>query len=257
MSVSIEQVKELREATGVSMMACKSALEDADGDYDKAVEILRKKGAAKAADRSARTTSHGVVFVKSGGGKVAMVELQCETDFVSLGEDFMGLAELLADKLLKGEISVEDRDLPEIKDAVLRMGENIKIGNLALVEGENVGDYVHSNNKIGVVVSLKGGNVDLARDIAMHVAATNPAVLSPDEVDEALVEMEKKIWADQLMQEGKPAEIIDKIMAGKEKKFREESALVKQQFVKDPDKTIENLLEQFGANVEKFVRFAV
>jgi len=257
MAVSIDQIKELREATGISMMDCKKALEEVDGDYDKAVDVLRKKGAVKAKDRAERTTANGVVVIKSENGKSAMVELQCETDFVAKGDDFIGVAEILADKLLKGEIKPEDRDIPEVKDAVLKLGENIKIGSMKVVEGKTLGDYVHSNKKIGVVVSLSGGSSELARDIAMHVAATNPDVVSPDEVSQELVDKEKEIWTDQLKEEGKPEEIIGKIMMGKEKKFREENALIKQPFVKDPDKTIENLLSEASAVVEEFERFAI
>ena len=256
MAVTIEQVKELREATGVSMMACKKALDEADGDYDKAVDILRKKGEAKAAERTGRETVHGVISIKSKDGKAAVVQLASETDFVAKGDDFLALADLLADKLLKGEIKPEDRDIPEVKDAVLKMGENINIADMALVEGKTMGDYVHTNKKIGVVVSLSDGTPELAKDIAMHIAATNPSVISPDEVPEELVTKEKEIWADQLKAEGKPAEIIDKIMMGKEKKFREENALLKQAFVKDPEKTIEKMLEEASSAIDSFVRFA-
>lgn len=257
MSISIEQVKNLREATGVSMMACKKALEEADGNFDTAVDILRKKGEAKAVDRAGRSTGQGVIVVKFDGNKRAMVQLQCETDFVAKGEAFISLAEAITDKLLKGEIAPQDRELPEVKDAILKLGENVQIGDMAVFEGENVGDYVHSNGKIGVLVSLKGGDSVLARDIAMHVAATNPSFLSPEEVSEDLVKKEKELWSDQLKEEGKPDEIIEKIMMGKEKKFREENALLKQSFVKNPDKLIENLLEDAGAILEKFIRFGI
>ncbi|MFH1534297.1 MAG: translation elongation factor Ts [Nitrospirota bacterium] len=257
MSVSIEDVKKLRESTGVSMMVCKTALEEANGDAEVAIDILRKKGEAKAADRAERTTANGVVVIKSEGGKSAMVELQCETDFVANGEGFINVAEAIADKLLKGEISPDDKDLPEVKDAVLKIGENIKIANMKVVEGENLGKYVHSNKKIGVVVTLKGGSPELAKDIAMHVAATNPSVISPDEIKQELVDREKEIWTDQLKQEGKPEEIIGKIMMGKEKKFREENALLKQAFVKDPESTIEKLLQDADATLEAFERFAI
>ncbi len=257
MSVSIEDVKKLRESTGVSMMVCKKALEEANGDFDAAVDIMRKSGEAKAADRAERTTANGVIVIKSEGSKSAMVELQCETDFVSNGDDFINIAETIADKLLKGEISPEDKDLPEVKDAILKMGENIKIANMKVMEGEKMGDYVHTNKKIGVVVSLKGGSEELARDIAMHVAATNPDVISPDEVAQELVDKEKEIWTDQLKQEGKPEEILEKIMIGKEKKFREENALLKQAFVKDPESTIEKLLQDADATIEAFERFAI
>lgn len=257
MGVTIDQIKDLREKTGVSMMACKKALEESDGDSGKAIELLRKKGEAKAVDNSSRTTGQGAVAVKAEGNKIAMVELRCETDFVAMGEDYQGLAESIADKLLKGEIKETDRDLPEVKEAVLRLGENIQIADMVLLEGDSVGSYVHSNKKIGVVVALSGGNIELAKDLAMHVAATSPQVLSPTEVAQELVDKEKEIWADQLKQEGKPAEMIEKIMMGKEKKFREENALLTQPFVKDPDKMVEALLKEANAVVKEFKRFAI
>ena len=176
MSVTIEQIKELREATGVSTMACKKALEEAGGDYDAAVDLLRKKGAAKAADRADRATGNGVIVVKSTDSKAAMIELVCETDFVARGDDFIALANGLGEKLLANELGDNADEIPEVKDAVLKMGENIKVSNMKLVEGDVVGEYVHSNSKIGVIVELKGGSVELAKDIAMHAAATNPSV---------------------------------------------------------------------------------
>jgi len=144
-----------------------------------------------------------------------------------------------------------------MKDAFVKLGENIQIGDKKVLEGDMIGSYIHSNSRIGVLVSLDGGNAELAKDIAMHVAATNPQCISPDQVSDELVEKEKEIWKDQLAQEGKPAEIMDKIMMGKEKKFREENALVKQAFVKDPEKTIEQLLQEAGATVKDFGRIEV
>jgi elongation factor Ts len=257
MAISIESIKKLREMTGVSMTACKSALEEANGDFENAIDVLRKKGEAKAVDRAARGTSQGAVFVKVGGGKAGMVLLGCETDFVARGEDYLVLGASIVEKLLNGSIKPEERELPEVKDAVLRLGENIVLSDMSLVEGDVIGDYVHSNKKIGVLVSLVGGTVELARDVAMHVAATNPAVISPEEISTELVDREKSIWAEQLKGEGKPAEIVEKIMLGKEKKFREENALLKQAFVKNPEQTIEQLLKDAGASVKTFVRFAV
>lgn len=257
MAISIEQVKELRERTGVSMMACKKALEEANGDESAAIDILRKKGEAKAADRADRVTGQGVVAVRSEGGKTAMVTLLCETDFVARGDDFIALADGIAEKLLKGEISVDDKELPEVKDFGLKAGEKIELGSMELMEGKNVGSYVHTNKKIGVLVSLEGGSGDLAKDIAMHVAAMNPQFVSPEEVLPHLVAKEREIWTEQLKNEGKPAEIVEKIMAGKEKKFREENAFLKQTFVKDPEKIIEQLLQAEKATLKAFKRFAI
>lgn len=251
----MEQIKELRDATGGSMMACKKALEESNGNMEEAIDLLRKKGEAKAADRAANSTGQGAVFIKIKDGKGAVVELQCETDFVARGEGFIKLAETLADKLLSGEVKPEEREIADVKESVMKFGENIKVGNLALIEGENLGEYLHSNSKIGVVVSLTGSSPEVARDIAMHIAATNPQVISPEEVPEEFVQREKAIWMDQLAAEGKPAEIMEKIMMGKEKKLREENALLKQMFVKDPEKTVEQVLD--GAKVNSFVRFMV
>lgn len=257
MAVTLDQIKDLRAATGVSMMACKVALEEAKGDFETAVDILRKKGEAKSAARALRETKNGVIAVKIDGGKGVLVDLQCETDFVSRGEEFVKLGDDLAEKLLKGEIKVSDRDVTEVKDAAMKFGENVLIANMELVNGDVLGSYVHSNKRIGVVVALKGGSTEVAKDVAMHIAATNPQFVSPDEVSQELVDREKGIWAEQLKSEGKPAEIVEKIMMGKEKKYREENALLKQVFVKDPDKTIEQVLKSAGATVEKFVRFAI
>lgn len=255
MAVAIEDIKKLRETTGVSMTACKKALEEANGDFDCAIDVLRKKGEAKAADRVGRSTNQGVVVVHSKGTRFAMVQLECETDFVSRGDDFGKLADLMAEKVLSGAMKETDREVSEIKDFMLKVGENIKIGNIAVVDGSNVGVYIHLNKKIGVLVSLEGGTNELAKDIAMHAAATNPRVLSQNEVAQELVDKEKEIWADQLKAEGKPAEIVEKIMMGKEKKFREENALLKQMFVKDPEKSIEQLLGD--AKIKQFVRFGI
>jgi len=257
MAVSIDEIKKLREATGVSMMACKKALEESNGDFETAIDILRKKGEAKAADRVGRATAQGVVAIATSGDKVAMIQLQSETDFVSRGEDFLKMAESLAQKVLDGKMNIADREVAEVKDYMLKVGENIQVGNIALVEGKTIGIYIHSNKKIGVLVSLEGGTVELAKDIAMHAAATNPKVLSPDEVPQALVDREKGIWAEQLKNEGKPAEIVEKIMMGKEKKYREENALIKQMFVKNPEKSIEQLLSEASAKVKEFVRFEI
>lgn len=257
MSISIDLIKKLRESTGVSMTACKSALEESNGDFELAIDVLRKKGEAKAVDRAERSTSQGAIFVKSDGAMTAMVEVDCETDFVARGDDFLAAGSSLVNKLLSGAIKSEDRDLPEVKDLALKLGEKIQIGNMVVVEGDIVGEYVHSNKKIGVLVVLNGGSKELARDIAMHVAATNPAVLSPDQIAMSVVDHEKSIWAEQLKNEGKPAEIVEKIMIGKEKKFREENALLKQAFVKNPEIMVEQLLTEAGASVKSFTRFSI
>lgn len=257
MSVSIEQIKELRDATGVSMMACKTALEEAGGDFEAAIDVLRKKGEAKAVDRASRETGQGAVFIASEGGKSAMIKLACETDFVARGDDFVELGALLLSKVMSGELTSPETEIPEIKDAGLKFGENLQVSGVVVYDSGVSGGYIHSNKKIGVLVNLDGGNEELAKDISMHVAATAPDFLSPEEVSEELVTREKSVWIDQLKAEGKPEEIMEKIMMGKEKKYREENALLKQAFVKNPDVTIEQLLADSGAKINGFTRFSI
>lgn len=252
MSITLDQIKELRERTGVSTMACKKALEESGGDMDTAIDILRKKGEAKAAAREARTTSNGVVVIKVGGGKAAILSLLCETDFVAKNADFKAVADGLCGELLSGKLG---EDIPEeMKDTIIKMGEKIVIGCKEVLEGSVIGTYVHSNSRIGVVVVLEGGSEEIAKDVAMHIAATAPKCISPEEVSDELVVKEREIWAEQLAKEGKPAEIIEKIMIGKERKFREENALLKQVFVKNSEITIEQLVTGAGAKVVKFAR---
>lgn len=253
--ITAQQVNSLRQRTGVSMMECKKALEEAGGDEEKAIEVLRKRGAAKAAKKADRETSEGVIVVKSEGSKAAIVKLQCETDFVAKNEEFMAIANAAADKAIaEGAEAAKESQASTLKDLITKLGENMSL-EIKVIEGSGIGDYVHSNSKVGVVVSLKSPDAEKARDVAMHVAAMNPVVISPDEVSEESVSKEKEIWKDQLAQEGKPADIIDKIMLGKEKKFREESALLKQSFVKNGDQTVEEYLS--GNEVTEFVRMSI
>ena len=253
MTVSLDQLKQLRERTGVSMTACKNALEEAGGDEEKAIEILRKKGETKAAERADRATANGVVAVVQKDNKAAMIALACETDFVAKNTDFIKKAEELAEKLLnEGEAT----DLSSaIADLNIQLGEKIEVKDRKVVEGKKLGKYIHLNNRIGVVISTSGGDDELVKDIAMHIAAMRPTNLSPDEVSADLIEKEKEIWRDQLKQEGKPEQIWEKIMEGKEKKFREEFALLTQPFVKNPEKLIRDLLGEH--TVAEFFRFEV
>lgn len=257
MAVTLDQIKQLRDMTAVSMTACKKALEEAKGDMEKAIDVLRKSGEAKAVDRAARATNQGIVSIKIEGKKAYMTKLLSETDFASRSADFVKVAEALPEKLLKGEVSEDNKEPREIKDLRLSTGENIQLGDLKVVEGDVLGFYIHTNKKIGVVVALKGGTAEVAKEIAMHTAATRPVCVSPNEVSDEAVAKEKEIWIAQLAKEGKPKEIVEKIMIGKEKKFREENALTKQPFVKDPTKTIEQFASESGATVEKFYRMAV
>jgi elongation factor Ts len=247
---SLELIKTLREKTGASLQACKKAIDEAGGDEAQAIDILRKKGEAKAAKRADNSTNEGVIVVVKEGNKAVMVKLGCETDFVAKNDDFVKAAEDLAKEILG---QGEGYDATEyIQQLNVKMGEKVELAAAKHFEGNVIGDYVHSNGKVAATVVLSEGDEDTARDIAMHITAMNPIVISPDEVSEDLVVKEKEIWKEQLQAEGKPAEIMDKIMAGKEKKFREESALIKQPFVKNPDQSIEDLLN--GAEVISFAR---
>lgn len=254
MSITASQVKELREKTGISMMACKKALTETNGDETKAIEILRKKGAAKADEKASRETGEGVVVIC--GNTVA--GLKCETDFVALNEDFVSLANRVAEKAEQGapELIKEEMEA-DVKALVGKLGENMILGDVKKIVKENdvIGNYVHMNNKIGVVVALENGTEDQARDVAMHIAAMNPQFVSPSEVSDELVAAEKNIWEAQLKEEGKPENMIEKIMAGKENKFRSESALLGQSFVKDPSQTVGKYLGD--AKIVEFVRVEV
>ncbi len=234
-------------------MACKKALEEANGDVDKAIELLRKKGEAKAASRADRSTSNGVVAVAEGEGKTGMAVLACETDFVAKTDAFIAAAQELAQKVLENG---QDYDASQyVSDLTIKLGEKIEAKDLKLIEGTNIGIYIHSNNKIGTAVVLSGGEVEMAKDIAMHVAAMNPTCLSPEDVSDEVIAKEKEIWTEQLKNEGKPEAMLENIMKGKEKKFREENALIKQSFVKNPEQTIEQLVGDL--TLESFVRLSV
>ncbi len=255
MSIAATQVNELRKRTGVPMMLCKKALEEAGGDDEKAIDILRKKGEAKAATKAGRDTSEGVVVTKIESNKAAIVQFMCETDFVAKNEEFQKIAnDAVETAITEGADAARAASDQPVKDLFTKLGENMAI-EIKVLEGEGIGDYIHSNSKIGTLVLLQSSDIEKAKDIAMHVAAMSPVVVSPDQVSEELVLREREIWAEQLKNEGKPEAILDKIMEGKEGKFREESALMKQKFVKDNEKTIEQYLE--GNSVVEFVRMAI
>lgn len=253
--ITAAQVKELRDATGISMIKCKQALEEAAGDLEKAREILRKQGEADAAKRSDKEAGEGIVAIKTDGNKAAMLQLFCETDFVADGDSFRELATELVAEALEGK-DVKTESEAKLQEGIQKNGENIKIGEVVIVEGEKVVSYLHSNNKIGVLLSFSGDE-QIGKDVAMQIAAMNPSVLNPEEVSDDDVAKEAEIQKEILEKEGKPAEMIEKIMEGKMKKFREEKSLIKQAFVKDSSKTIETLLQENDAKIEKFVRLAI
>jgi elongation factor Ts len=260
--VTASLVKELRDRTGLGMMECKRALAESGGDIDKAIDDLRKSSGMKAAKKAGRTAADGIVAVRAEGGYGLVVEVNSETDFVARDEGFQGFVGSVLDAafsakqtnietLMAGSLESDRQAL------VQKIGENISPRRADGLEAPVVGGYVHSNNRIAVVVGLSAGTEELARDVAMHVAAVNPAVVNSDEMPAEVVAAEKEIYAAQARESGKPEEIIEKMIAGRVAKFLKESSLVDQPFVKDPDTTVGKLVKAAGAEVLSFVRYEV
>jgi elongation factor Ts len=255
-AISADAIAKLRARTGVSILACKEALEAAGGDEEKAIEILRKRGIAQAAKKADRDQKEGLVFLAESAGKAAVVLIRCETDFVARDTAFQDAGKALAATLLsKGKDAAKAQADELIPALVQKLGENITLGEAELITAPVLGTYLHSNSKIGVVVGLSAGDVSQARDVAMHAAAMNPSYVRPEDVQEETLNKEREIWREQLAKEGKPAAIMDKIMLGKEKKFREENALIKQPFVKDNSKSVEQFLG--SATIASYARVSV
>lgn len=255
MEISAKAVMDLRNKTGVSMMAVKKALVEANGDEDMAIEILRKRGEAKSSEKSDRMTGEGAVAISINGNKACITEIRCETDFVARNESFVKMAQDIADSFLAEGDAAKEKNEAMVKEAVNTLGENIQLGEFRIIEAPVIGGYIHSNRKIGVLVGLEGGDEEKARDVAMHAAAMNPVVVSPHEISDDLISKEKEIWTDQLKAEGKPEAMMENIMKGKEKKFREEGALVSQAFVKDGGVTVGEYLND--AKVVSYVRMKI
>lgn len=265
-AISASMVKELRERTGLGMMECKKALVETDGDVDLAIENLRKASGLKAAKKADRTAADGVVAAKlaDDGSYGAMVEVNSETDFVARDDNFLTFVGAVVDKvfadkqtdvaaLMKGELEDKREAL------VQKIGENISVRRATVLnaDGGALGSYVHSNNRIGVLVQLKGGDPELARDIAMHVAAVNPQVVNPADMPADVVAKEEEIIRAQPDMAGKPDNIIEKMMQGRINKFLKENSLTEQPFVKDPDVTVGKLAENAGAGILAFARYEV
>ena len=267
MSIAARLVKQLRERTGAGMMDCKRALTEADGNLDQAAELLRKSGQAKADKKAARIAQQGVVMLRedAAGGRCAILEINCETDFVAKDENFLGFAELLAmtvlsrtpgdvDELLATDIdgkSVETRR----QQLVAKLGENIAVRRFRVVASDGViGAYSHQG-RIGTIVELDGGSADLARDLAMQVAAMSPRYVNREDVPEEELAKEREILAAQAAQEGKPPEIVTRMVEGRLRKQLDAVTLCAQPFVKDPDKRVRDLLAESGARVVQFLRF--
>jgi elongation factor Ts len=259
-------VKELRDRTGLGMMDCKKALVDADGDIDQAIESLRKSSGMKAAKKAGRTASDGLVSIgKSDDGQTAvLVEVNCETDFAARDENFKSFVNEVTDLVLASDqVDIEkllSEGLEERREALVqKIGENISVRRAQRYEsdGKQISSYVHTNGKIGVMVELDGGTDELGKDIAMHVAATNPMVVQPDQLSEAEVAKEREIYVAQAEDSGKPPEIIEKMVEGRIRKYLAEVSLVEQPFVKDPDVKVGGLLKAANASVSRFVRYEV
>ena len=263
-AISASLVKELRERTGLGMLDCKKALRETEGDIDQAIENLRKSSGMKAAKKAGRVAAEGVVAARVSVDNAygQLLEINSETDFAARDAGFLAFVNSVADQaladkqedvqaLLDGGVEADRETL------VQKIGENISPRRIASLSGDVVGSYVHSNNRIAVLVQLKGGDAELAKDIAMHVAASNPQYANPEDVPEDVIEREKDIYIAQAQDSGKPAEIIEKMVVGRVRKFLEEISLTKQSFVKDPDVTVGELAKKAGAEVVAFVRYEV
>jgi elongation factor Ts len=268
MSISASMVKELRERTGAGMMECKKALLETSGDTEAAVEFLRKSGQAKADKKSGRVAAEGGVVIVTDGQTGAMVEINSETDFVAKDENFVGFARAVADQVLAGvatdvaglsrETLADGRTIETARtELISKVGENISVRRFERIDAaDHLGNYTHGV-RIGALVSLQGGNEELARDIAMHIAATNPVCVDEEGVPAESLQRERRIFAEQAAESGKPPEIVEKMVSGRIAKYLREITLVGQPFVKDPDTTIGKLLGDAEASVLSFVRFEV
>lgn len=272
MQITASMVKELRERTGSGMMECKKALQEADGDIDVAIENMRKSGMAKADKKSGRVAAEGRVVIKisDDGKSAAVVEVNCETDFVSGGDDFLSFVDAIATTALKNQ-PADIATLSEMtlegssetveqarKEKIAKVGENMQLRRFELLETTTgtFGSYLHGT-RMGVLVEMENGNDDLIKDVAMHIAASNPLCVSEAEVPADVLEKEKEILRAQALESGKPADIVEKMLTGRIRKYLAEITLLGQSFVKDPDKTVETLLSDAGATVNRFVRYEV
>ena len=274
-NISAKEVNELRQKTGSGMMDCKKALVEAGGDFDKAIDILRKKGQKVSAARSNRATSEGIVIYKlsSNEDKASILSFTCETDFVAKNEDFQELASRILDTAFENNFSSVEEILSskldsltieqEIVNLIGKIGEKIELRQFENLEGEKIVPYIHAGNKLGVLVSLVNTSsvdyVSAGKDVAMQIAAMNPIALNKDGVDQSVIDKEIEIGKEQAIKEGKPENIVEKIAQGKLQKFFKENTLLSQPFVKDNSMTIESYLGTFSSDltVDKFLRVSI
>ena len=272
MAITASLVKELRDRTGAGMMECKKALTETNGDIEAAIESMRKSGQAKAAKKAGRIAAEGVVVLKMSddGRRATMVEVNCETDFVAKDDNFSSFADAVAERVLNSDVADveallamplhegEDTTIETAREAlVAKIGENMTVRRFVRMNSSgSLGAYLHGT-RIGVLVDVEGGSEELAKDIAMHIAATNPLCVSADDVDAERLEKEREIFRAQAAESGKPENIWDKIVEGRVRKYLEEVTLLGQPFVKDPDTSVGKLVEKAGARVVGFHRVEV
>ena len=265
MEVKASQVKELRDMTGVAMMECKKALVECDGDIEKALDLLRSNSALKAEKKASRVAADGILRTSQGDGFVTLIEINSETDFAIKDSNFIAFTDevhnYISAKKVDDISEFENSEIEEKRKALIQtIGENIqlrRLETLSVDSGMSAGVYLHSDSKLGALVVVSGGDESLAKDIAMHVAAFNPLCLSQDDIDPKVLEREKAIYLVQAEESGKPQEIMEKMIEGKLNRFLSEVSLMSQGFVKDPDTSIQKLLEANNAKIESFSRLKV
>ena len=265
MEIKASQVKELRDMTGVAMMDCKKALVECEGDIEKALDLLRSNSALKAEKKSSRVAADGILVVSVNEDYATLVELNSETDFAAKDANFLSFGEKVKEYISKNKIFeasvLKESSLEDDRKALVQtIGENIQIRRVVTLEFDssmNIGIYIHSDSKLGSLVVTKDGNDEIAKDIAMHVSAFNPLCLSQDDIDKDVLEREKAIYQNQAQDSGKPQDIMDKMVDGKIKRFLSEVSLISQNFVKDPDITVQEYLEKSGATIIEFARLKV
>ena len=270
MAITASMVKELRETTGAGMMDAKKALTETNGDFEAAIDWLRTKGLAKAAKKSSRVAAEGLVAVAISDGKGVAVEVNSETDFVAKNSDFQEMVKAIANAALDvsntdqlAEASINGKKVSDtLTDNIAKIGENMTLRRMEAIEAERVVAYVHNSAaqdmcQIGVLVGINGENTEFARQVAMHVAAANPQALSSAELDQSVVEREKNILTEQARESGKPEQVIEKMIQGRMKKFLAEVTLLGQDFVINPDLTVEAAAREAGVEIVSYVRMAV
>ena len=270
MAITASMVKELRETTGAGMMDAKKALTETNGDFESAIDWLRTKGLAKAAKKSSRVAAEGLVAVAITDGKGVAVEVNSETDFVAKNSDFQEMVKAIANAALNvsntdelAEASIDGKKVSDtLTDNIAKIGENMTLRRMEAIEAERVVAYVHNSaaqdmGQIGVLVAINGENTEFARQVAMHVAAANPQALSSAELDQSVVEREKNILTEQARESGKPEQVIEKMIQGRMKKFLAEVTLLGQDFVINPDLTVDAAAREAGVEIVSYVRMAV